>query len=52
MRVMDAQRLIQLIDTHAAALVLYARQWCDAPDDVVQEAYIKLAGQRVEPTLD
>jgi RNA polymerase sigma factor (sigma-70 family) len=25
--------------------VLYARQWCDAPEDIVQEAFIKLVRQ-------
>jgi RNA polymerase sigma-70 factor (ECF subfamily) len=45
MQVMDAQVLGQLIDRHAAALVLYARQWCRAPEDVVQEAFLKLAAQ-------
>src|SRR5437016_6099786 len=39
----------RLIDTRAAALVLYARQWCAAPEDVVQEAFVKLAGQRQAP---
>jgi RNA polymerase sigma-70 factor (ECF subfamily) len=46
---MDPQRLGQLVDEHAAALTLYARQWCRAPDDVVQEAFLKLAGQRSPP---
>jgi RNA polymerase sigma-70 factor (ECF subfamily) len=41
--------LARLVDEHAAALVLYARQWCDAPEDVVQEAFVKLAGQRQAP---
>ena len=30
------------MDAHAAPLVLYARQWCAAPEDVVQEAFLKL----------
>lgn len=34
----------RLVDGHAAALVLYARQWTSAPEDVVQEAFLKLAG--------
>src|SRR5947209_8009734 len=46
---MDPQRLGQLIDDHAAALALYAAQWCRAPDDVVQEAFLRLAGQRRPP---
>jgi RNA polymerase sigma factor (sigma-70 family) len=40
---MDAQRLTELVDRHAAALVLYARQWCSSPEDVVQTAFLKLA---------
>jgi RNA polymerase sigma-70 factor (ECF subfamily) len=49
MQVMDAQLLGKLIDRHAAALVLYARQWCRAPEDVVQEAFVKLAAQGRPP---
>ena len=39
----------RLIDAHGAALVLYARQWCDAPEDVVQEAFLKLVRQGRPP---
>lgn len=39
---MDPTELAGLIDRHAAALVLYARQWCSAPEDVVQDAFLKL----------
>jgi RNA polymerase sigma factor (sigma-70 family) len=46
---MDAVQFGQLIDKHAAALVLYARQWCAAPEDVVQEAFLKLMAQPVVP---
>jgi RNA polymerase sigma factor (sigma-70 family) len=46
---MDAIHLGKLIDRHAAALVLYARQWCSAPEDVVQEAFVKLMGQAKLP---
>ncbi len=42
---MDSGELGRLIDRHAAALELYARQWCETPEDVVQEAFLKLAGQ-------
>jgi RNA polymerase sigma-70 factor (ECF subfamily) len=49
MQVMGPEVLARLVDEHAAALVLYARQWCDAPEDVVQEAFVKLAGQRPAP---
>jgi RNA polymerase sigma-70 factor (ECF subfamily) len=37
------------VEQQAAALTLYARQWCVAPEDVVQEAFIKLASQRTPP---
>jgi RNA polymerase sigma-70 factor (ECF subfamily) len=43
---MSPSDLARLIDAHAAPLVLYARQWCDAPEDVVQEAFVKLIRQR------
>jgi imidazolonepropionase len=46
---MGPEFLGRLVESHAAALVLYARQWCSAPEDVVQEAFVKLAGQRPEP---
>jgi RNA polymerase sigma-70 factor (ECF subfamily) len=41
--------LSRLLDEHGAALVLYARQLCDAPEDVVQEAFIRLMRQRPAP---
>lgn len=46
---MDAALLGQLLDRHAAALALYARQWSPAPEDVVQEAFVKLAAQKTPP---
>ena len=39
----------QVVSQHAAALELYARQWCDTPEDVVQEALIKLLRQAQPP---
>lgn len=39
----------RLVDQHARALELYARQLCDTPEDVVQEALVRLAGQRKTP---
>ena len=47
---MDPDQLGCLIDRYSAALVLYARQWCRTPEDVVQESIIKLASQGVPPT--
>src|SRR5438128_2271417 len=46
---MSPDQLARAVDQHAAALTLYARQWCVAPDDVVQEAFIKLASQGKPP---
>ncbi len=42
---MEPELLARLVDEHAGALLLYARQWCAAPEDVVQEAFIRLASQ-------
>ena len=46
---MSPQLLAKLIDTSAAALLLYARQWCATPEDVVQEAFLKLVAVRTPP---
>lgn len=46
---MGPEVLARLIDRHAPALVLYARQWCDAPEDIVQEAFLQLVRQKVPP---
>ena len=43
------ETLGELYDRHAAALVLYARQWSVTPEDVVQDAFIALARRRVAP---
>jgi RNA polymerase sigma factor (sigma-70 family) len=47
--VMSPQEFGRLVDAHAPPLVLYARQWCDAPEDVVQEAFLKLVALREPP---
>lgn len=39
----------RLLDEHAPALTLFARQWCSTPDDVVQEAFLQLARQQECP---
>ena len=46
---MDPDHLGYLLDRYLSALVLYARQWCHAPEDVAQEAFIKLARQKEPP---
>jgi RNA polymerase sigma-70 factor (ECF subfamily) len=47
MSVISAETVTRLWDAHCAALVLYARQWCDTPEDVVQEAFLLLVRQVV-----
>ena len=49
MDVADHALLSRLVDEHGAALVLYAQQWCEAPEDVVQEAFIRLMRERPVP---
>jgi RNA polymerase sigma factor (sigma-70 family) len=39
----------RLVDGHGPALILYARQWCAAPEDVVQDAFLKLVALRQPP---
>jgi RNA polymerase sigma-70 factor (ECF subfamily) len=46
---MSPQEFARLVDSQAAALVLYARQWCAVPEDVVQEAFLALVRQRQPP---
>src|SRR5690242_3378862 len=40
---------VRVLDRHGPALLLYARQWCDTPEDVVQEAFLKLVSLRQPP---
>jgi RNA polymerase sigma-70 factor (ECF subfamily) len=49
MEPLDHDSLSRLLDEHSAALVLYAQQLCAAPEDVVQEAFIRLMRQRPSP---
>jgi RNA polymerase sigma factor (sigma-70 family) len=47
--VMGPEEFGQLVDRHAAGLVLYARQWCSAPEDIVQDAFLKVMSQKNAP---
>jgi RNA polymerase sigma-70 factor (ECF subfamily) len=49
MSAVTPEQLGSLLSTHGAALRLYARQWCEAADDVVQEALVQLARQSKLP---
>jgi RNA polymerase sigma-70 factor (ECF subfamily) len=46
---MTASEIAALIAAHAAALTLFARQWCESPEDAVQDAFCKLVRQSVPP---
>jgi RNA polymerase sigma-70 factor (ECF subfamily) len=46
---MSPHELALLIDRHGPPLMLYARQWCDAPEDAVQDAFLKLIALRQPP---
>src|SRR5262245_18531240 len=46
---MRPEQLAELVDRYGAALVLYARQWCDCPEAVVQTALLKLVRVRTPP---
>jgi len=41
--------LTRLLDEHGARLVLYAQQWSTAPEDVVQDAFVRLMRERPAP---
>lgn len=43
------RQLAAFVDRHAARLVLYARQICGDPEDVVQEAFLELMEQPARP---
>ena len=46
---MHAELLQELFEELSPALVLYARQWCDCPDDAVQETFIDLSNTVENP---
>lgn len=50
---MEQTLFLELLDTHGPALVLYAQQWMPhstiGPEDVVQEAFVKLMQQQPVP---
>ena len=50
MQSVDQELLSQLLDEHGSALVLYAQQWSGTPEDVVQEALMRLMRKRPVPT--
>jgi RNA polymerase sigma-70 factor (ECF subfamily) len=46
---MSPTELTAIFDAYGDPLVLYARQWCLVPEDVVQDAFLKLVRQRRQP---
>ena len=49
MAAIEPDILARLFDQHAPALALYARQFCETPEDVVQDAFVKLARLVTQP---
>lgn len=51
MESISPEQLAQWFDAHAAAMVLYARQWLGAgrAEDVVQDVFVRLMTQRRQP---
>jgi len=45
----NSETLKRLLDTHSAALVLYARQWCNTPEDIVQDVFLLLMREAASP---
>jgi DNA-directed RNA polymerase specialized sigma24 family protein len=49
MGVLSEETVTRLWDEHGPALVLYAQQWCETPEDAVQDAFLMLVRQVVPP---
>lgn len=49
MDILGPESVVRLWDEHGAALVLFARQLCDVPEDVVQEAFLQLVHNSPSP---
>ncbi len=45
----SSETLKRLLDAHSAALTLYARQWCQTPEDIVQDVFLLLMREPVAP---
>lgn len=50
MKPVSTDLLSRLLQAQGPALVLYARQWCRSPEDVVQEAFVELMRQATAPS--
>src|SRR5947209_4182252 len=46
---MTAHEFTRILDKHGPPLLLYARQWCAMPEDVVQDAFLKLLSSKQDP---
>jgi RNA polymerase sigma-70 factor (ECF subfamily) len=45
----DPEGLGGLLDAHGPPLILFARQYCEEPEDAVQDVFVKLAARRRWP---
>ena len=43
------QRTSRLLRSHGGALILYSQQWCQTPEDIVQESFLRLLKQSPYP---
>jgi RNA polymerase sigma factor (sigma-70 family) len=46
---MKLEELQRFLEQHEKCLILYARQWCNTPEDVVQEALMELVRKQLDP---
>lgn len=46
---MNPESLRNFLNEHEQSLILYARQWCNSPEDVVQEALMELVRKQLDP---
>lgn len=49
MSAVGPELLARVLGEHGSALVLYARLWCETPEDAVQEALLQLVRQPAPP---
>ena len=46
---MKLEELQRFLEQHEKCLIFYAKQWCNTPEDVVQEALMELVRKQLDP---
>jgi len=46
---MNPESLRKFLNEHEQNLTLFARQWCNSPEDVVQDALMELVRKQLDP---